>query len=73
MPVYFLLLSYPFPGPLARERDLFFSFLLFVAMSGSELEASGEPCPGYMGGNKETQRIHSDAFWSRSLDSPSSS
>lgn len=46
MPEYFLLLSYPFPGPLARETDLFFSFLLFVAMSGSELKASRKPCQG---------------------------
>lgn len=45
-------------GPLARERDLFFTFPLFVAMSGSELESPVQD----MGGNKETQRIHSDAF-----------
>ena len=51
-----------------------FSALLSLSIGNFGLEASGEPCSGYMGGNKETQRIchHPMTQIPRSLGSSSS-
>jgi len=56
-PKNLLLLNYPSLGPQDREKDVF-SALLSLSIGNFGLEASGEPCSGYMGGNKETQRIY---------------